>query len=204
VPEKRTRRSIRLPGYDYASSGAYFVTICAYQRKLLFADLALQAILNDEWKKLPERFPATALDAFVVMPNHVHFILWLNDPNRSVAAPLAGARGPQPDSTPQPRDEAGASPAPTLGNIVGAYKSLVAVRWLRLVQAERPTATAHVWQRNYYERIIRNDVELNRIREYIAYNPTAWQQDRENPDRVKDNRHLANWGWIEDTSSSEM
>lgn len=186
MPEPSPRRSIRLPGYDYASAGAYFVTICAYQRKLLFEDAFLAAILEEEWRSLPGRFIGIRPDAFVVMPNHVHFIVWLGDPGKeTVAAPLAGA-------------SAGASPAPTLGDVVGAYKSLVAVRWLRWVRANRPDLNARIWQQNYYERIIRNEDELNRIREYIAYNPIAWRRDHENPDRVPAALHDDDWSWLED------
>ena len=82
----RARRSIRVPGYDYTTPGAYFVTICEYQRKVLFEEAVLANILRDDWLGLPTHFASIRLDAFVIMPNHVHFIVWLG----SVGVPLAG------------------------------------------------------------------------------------------------------------------
>jgi putative transposase len=197
VPDKRQRRTIRLPGYDYTSRGAYFVTICANKRQL-FEDAVLADVLEREWQDLPKRFSSVELDAFVVMPNHVHFIVWLGgSPHEGVAAPFAGASTPQLQGSPQQSIKAGASPAPTLGDVVGAYKSLTAVRWLRWTRENRPSESARIWQRNYYERIVRDEAELNRIREYIAYNPTAWQFDHENPARAGDNRHEELWAWLE-------
>ncbi len=147
--DERNRRSLRLPGYDYTAAGACFVTICAFKRQLLFEDEYLASLLVQEWNELPKRFPTEELDAFVVMPNHVHFVLIMND----VAAGLA------------PAHEAPTKEATTVGAVVGAYKSLVAVKWLRWLKTNRPYADGRIWQRNYYERIVRNEGELNRIRE---------------------------------------
>ena len=83
------KNSLRLRNFDYTSGGAYFVTMCTYDRSPLFADVALTEIVRHEWQTLPERFPSVRLDEFVVMPNHLHFVIWL------VGAPLAGARGVQ-------------------------------------------------------------------------------------------------------------
>ena len=96
------RRSIRLPGYNYSSSGAYFVTTCAWQRRLLFEQPELQSIIMQEWEDLPYRFPTVSLDAFVVMPNHVHLIVWLDAGNSNVGAPLAGASGIGTRASPAP------------------------------------------------------------------------------------------------------
>ena len=177
------RRSIRLKGYDYASTGAYFVTVCAQARKPLFEDPALKEILKRTWYSQQERFPKVSLDAFVVMPNHVHLIVWLN----AVGAPFAGARSPRPG-------RAGASPAPTLGRVVGVFKSIVATTWRR---RNALYSSASVWQRNYYERIIRDEEELNRVREYIALNPLKWEFDRENPLRVASSQYEEQWDWLE-------
>lgn len=177
------RRSIRLKGYDYTSIGAYFVTVCAHARQPLFENPALNEIVRRTWRAQQERFPSISPDVSVVMPNHVHFIVWLN----AVGAPLAGARVSR-------LGRAGASPAPTLGDVVGAFKSIVATEWRRRTA---PYPSVRVWQRNYYERIIRDDEELNRVREYILLNPLKWEFDRENPLRVVDNHYEEEWGWLE-------
>jgi putative transposase len=92
--------------------------------------------------------------------------------------------------------------APTLGTIIGAYKSLVASRWLVWIKATRPEVSARIWQRNFYERVIRNDDELNRIREYIRLNPLRWIVDAENPDRRLDDAYEREWGWLEKPGSA--
>lgn len=177
-PEKYHRRSIRLPGYDYSRTGAYFVTFCTKQREsLLGRVIDAQMIMNAAgqalcqiWESLPERFPQVSLDAFVVMPNHVHGILIIDSSNELTgdAAECRGAACCAPFS----------SPAPTLGQIMRAFKSIAAIGVNRLLGRTGQT----VWQRNYYEHIIRDDASLNRIREYIATNPRRWDCDRENPD----------------------
>ncbi len=80
-PTKHHRRSIRLKGYDYQKAGAYFVTICTKNREDVFEDSVLNMIVNDVWKSLPLWFPTIGLDEFVVMPNHVHFIVWIGEPS---------------------------------------------------------------------------------------------------------------------------
>lgn len=189
VDERRRyrRRSIRLPGYDYTSPGPYFVTACSYQGQLLFKDAALREILRRTWYGLAERYPDVRLDSFVVMPNHIHFVVWLN----SVGAPLAGAH----DANDAAR--AGASPAPTLGQVVGTFKSMVAAQWLRWLKENAPHRSGRVWQRNYYERVVRDEDELARIREYVHLNPVPWQLDCENPRRLVDREYRRRWDWLE-------
>ena len=121
------------------------------------------------------------------MPNHIHFIVWLNP----VGAPLAGAHNAR------PMTRAGASPAPTLGEVVGAFKSIVATEWLKWLGQNAPHRSGRVWQRNYYERVIRNEGELASIREYIHLNPLKWELDRENPRRVASREYTRQWGWLE-------
>jgi hypothetical protein len=84
-----------------------------------------------------------------------------------------------------------------LGEVVGTFKSLVAHRWLAWVKANEPDRLARIWQRNFYEHVIRNDGELNRTREYIRLNPTKWALDSENPHRIADEVYDRDWGWIE-------
>jgi len=149
---KHQRRSIRLPSYDYSECGAYFATICAYERRCLFEDSMVKDALLWAWQSIPEHFDGVSLDEFVVMPNHIHGILWI-------------------------RWKGGACPAPTLGTIVGSFKSAAAKR----VNQTRGTQGKSVWQRNYFERVVRNEAELNAIRQYIMYNPVMWNEDCENP-----------------------
>jgi len=111
------------------------------------------------WDELPDRFSGLELDAFMVMPNHVHGVIVL------VGAGLA-----------LPNQEGAASGAPTLGDTARVFKSLSAVRVNRFLMRTGP-----LWQRNYYEHIIRNENSLNKVREYIINNPAQWEFDRENP-----------------------
>jgi len=149
---------------------------------MLFADPVLKQIVEETWYSQPKRFPSISLDALAVMPNHVHLIVWLN----AVGAPLAGALSPTP--------RAGTSPAPTLGQVVGAFKSIVATNWRR---RNATYGSARVWQRNYYERIIRDEDELNRARDYIVLNPLKWEFDRENPLCVENNEYQQQFDWLE-------
>ena len=155
-PERRDRHSLRLPHYDYGAAGGYFVTIVAANRLCLFTAPHPQSIVERAWLGIPRSFPHATLDAWVVMPNHLHGIVVLT--RRTSAAGFAGS----------------------LGAIVGNFKSITARRLNRI----RRTPEVPVWQRNYYERVIRNENELERIRAYIAANPLRWALDRENPERV--------------------
>jgi len=319
-PNRHHRRSIRLKGYDYSQAGAYFITICTQDRACLFGKVVNGEMrLNDagrmvlaEWNMLPERFPHVVLDAFVVMPNHVHGIVVITNPatddtattaptivgtglvpapnagtmgavpdagtmgavpdagtmgavpnaGTMGAAPNAGTMGAAPDAgtmgaapdagtmgavpnagtmgavpddgattrvaptaativgtdlVPVPDDgattrvaptaativgtglvpvpNAGATTrvaptvgdivAPTVGDIVGAFKSRVTVEYIRGVKTSGwPPFRGRLWQRNYYEHIIRNERALNAIRQYIIENPRRWQMDRENEART--------------------
>ncbi len=178
------RRSIRLRGYDYTQAGAYFVTIVTQDRAHLFGevvggDMRLNEygqMVREEWFRAAALRPYVQLfdDEFVVMPNHVHGIIWIvddNDDNDDVGATRRVA--PTPTATVIPRGPVSGS----IGAIVGQFKSAVA----RRINALRGTPGASVWQRNYYEHIIRNNEALNRIRQYIADNPIRWELDHENP-----------------------
>ena len=185
-PEKHHRRSIRLRGYDYTQPGAYFVTICTHDRICLFGrvvkeDMRLNEfgeIVRECWLMIPHHFPHTALDAFIIMPNHVHGIIWIVN---AASDDNVGATHASPLRLPSPRGPKRKS----IGAIVGSFKSVVTKR----INQKRGTPGLPVWQRNYYEHIVRNDESLNRIRQYIAENPLRWYLDHENPDRVVGN-HL--------------
>ncbi len=189
-PNKHHRRSIRLKGYDYHNAGAYFVTICTKNRKCVLEDQILNAIINDVWLILPLWFPTIELDEFVIMPNHIHFIVWIRD---AVGTSLAGVLvenmddgegegsqdggKPRPSKLPKPEK---LNTAPSLGDVVGAFKSLVFKIYFDWIEINDPSRHAKFWQSNYYEHIIRNERELNAIRRYIIDNPLNWDMDRDN------------------------
>jgi len=189
-PTKHHRRSIRLKGYDYHNAGAYFVTICTKNRECVLDDPIINAIIHDVWYALPKWFPTIELDQFVVMPNHTHFVVWNN-----VGTPLAGILDggeqdegkqdggkPHPYKLPQPQK---INPAPALGDIVGVFKSLVFKVYLDWIEVNDPSRRAKFWQANYYEHIVRNDRELNAIRQYIIDNPVNWKMDRDNLENLR-------------------
>jgi putative transposase len=230
-PDRHHRRSIRLKGYDYSSPGAYFVTICTRSRECVLDDPVVTGIITDVWHALPGWFPTVILDEFVVMPNHVHLIVWLQRDD-TVGAPLAvaldraapnvdvsdragaspaptetggGTGGVPTDLTEMGDDVVGATlavaqnvdrswvipdpktvnPTPTLGNVMGAFQSLVFTIYLDWIQVHDPARRAKFWQRNYYEHIIRNERELHAVRRYIRDNPAQWALDRDNPNNLR-------------------
>ena len=170
------RRSIRLRHYDYTKPGAYFVTICIQNQECLLGHIADgQIILSDMglmvesvWNELPQRYTGIDTDAFTIMPNHIHGIITI------VGAALALPPNPA------VHKKGAASGAPTLGDMIRVFKSISAIRVNHLL----PHYGQPLWQRNYYEHIIRNEEELNRIREYIQNNPLNWEMDEENPERT--------------------
>jgi REP-associated tyrosine transposase len=178
-PLKHHRRSIRLKGYDYTQPGAYFVTACTHQREALFGEVVEGKMqvnecgraTTDEWQALPRRFPHMCLDEFVVMPNHIHAIIEIVDDG--------GGRG---TTRRAPTIEQFGKPvAGSLPTIVRTFKSEVTKR----VNEIRQTSGAPVWQRNYYEHIVRNERELNAIRRYIRSNPLKWALDRDNLENTR-------------------
>lgn len=176
-PDIHHRRSIRLRDYNYSQKGAYFVTICTFDRGCYFGRFSkLRKIVNDEWNNIPERFQDVDLDEYVVMPNHFHGIIIRRD--NSCGYPLS--RYP---SIARQRGKSGhpQGDAPALGDIIGAFKSLCVNAWLREIKTENINARAKFWQNSYYEHVIRDEEEMNRIRQYIVDNPLQWELDRENP-----------------------
>jgi len=184
------RRSIRLEGYDYSRDGAYFVTICAQDRRCVFGDVVdgkmqlnpIGKIVHEQWVAIPEYFQTVELDAYIIMPNHIHGII-------IVGAPLAGAlvngalnngalvNGVEINKI----KRATARVAPTVGQIVGAYKSLCVHQVLKWIKCNSPDSKlGQLWQRNYWEHIIRHESELESIREYIRDNPARWNLDELN------------------------
>jgi putative transposase len=165
-PEKHHRRSIRLKGFDYSRSAVYFVTICVQDRECLFGTIppsGEHVILNDagkmisaQWLALSERFPSIILDEFIVMPNHFHGIICIS-----------------PDSVINP----------TLGKVIGAFKSITNNNYINGVKIQNwQPFNQRLWQRNYYEHILRDDSALQKIQQYIQNNSLTWAKDSLNPD----------------------
>ncbi len=162
-PKIHHRRSIRLKGYDYSQAGAYFITICCKDMKCIFGKIEnSEMILNefgqiafDEWIKLSERFANFEWDLFQIMPNHMHGILVLIE-------------------NPEPT---------TMGDIMGAYKSIVANECLKIWKSRWTGAgpvpiMGKLWHRNLYEHIIRNEYSYQNISNYITNNPKNWKDDK--------------------------
>ena len=189
-PARHHRRSIRLRGYDYAQAGAYFVTIVTRGRECLFGRVAdgqmrlndAGRIAQDEWLRSAVIRPRVTLDAFVVMPNHIHGIIVLSDDGRGTLqrAPTDGALtdGGPPDRSPTV-ERFGKPTSDSIPTIVRLFKSATTKR----INEVRATPGVPVWQRNYYEHIVRDCGSMNRIRRYIVDNPAQWVHDDENPDK---------------------
>jgi putative transposase len=191
-PGERHRRSIRLKGYDYSQPGAYFVTICTHNKVCVFGEIVdgqmrlntLGQMIQAEWLKIGERFPTMQMDEFVVMPNHFHAIINI------VGATLVVAPNDHPDLD---TTRAGTSPAPTpttttahtastVGDIVGAFESITTHAYILWVRAGIwPEFDQRLWQRNYYEHVIRDMPGWQRIQAYIRANPVTWESDRLKP-----------------------
>lgn len=191
-PEAHRRRSIRLKNYDYSRSGAYFVTVCTQKKECLFGEIVngemqlnnAGTMIGKWWNETAVKFSNIELDASVIMPNHFHAVVVIVGATLCGRPALCGhpvLQGQSPESG-QPHRV-----APTLGNIVDWFKTMTTNEYIRNVRQHNwPRFDAKVWQRNYYEHIVRNDDELNHIREYIANNPAKWAEDEENPGNVVD------------------
>ncbi len=175
-PEKHHRRSIRLKDYDYSRGGGYFLTLCTQNRQCIMGEVVNGKVVLNEigvmaesiWSDLPKHYPNIELDAFVVMPNHFHAVIKIHEVVGAIhELPLPGDN----KNTKTQRRRM------LIPRIMGYFKMNSAKRINNMRGALGPP----VWQRNYYEHIIRNEHELNDIREYIAQNPLKWELDGENP-----------------------
>ncbi len=177
----RPRRSVRLKGYDYSQAGAYFVTLCAHNRECLFGDVGARRAVPDsvpemilsnfgdivvaEWLKTATIHAGIELGEFVVMPNHFHGILILGEGTARRAPTI---------------EKFGQPVAGSIPTIIRSFKSAVT----KCINEIRNTPGAPVWQRNYYEHIIRNEADYTGIVEYIAHNPQQWAEDSLHPNAI--------------------
>ncbi|MDQ3654562.1 MAG: transposase [Chloroflexota bacterium] len=164
------RRSLRLRSYDYSQAGAYFITICVQHRICLLGTIEDEVIhlnaagqaIQSGWERLPSKFSPVSCDAMVVMPNHIHGILLLSHESQD------------PGSLDNPV---------TLGDAMQWFKTMTTNEYMQGVKNQGwAPFPGRLWQRNYYEHIIRNDNDLDRIRAYIDANPSRWATDAENPE----------------------
>ena len=195
-PDKHHRQSIRLKYFDYTRASAYFVTVCTHDRECIFEDIVLRRVAEAAWLNLPRHHPTVTLDEWALLPNHLHGIIVMGDdchgkgeafPQRPLDDAYHGANA---EARPDYQSLGNASPLRrqsvhlsrhSLGALVGNFKSVTA----RRINAFRKTLGAPVWQRNYYEHIIRDDADLNRVREYIINNPANCNTDENNPRNAK-------------------
>lgn len=174
-----SRRSIRLKNYDYSQHGVYVITLCIQNRLCLFGNIVNEMmILNEagkmieeEWYQLALRFCSIQLDEYIIMPNHFHGII-------IVGAPLVGARNNgQAQDLPLQN--------PQLSEIVSALKSITTHKYTHGVKSHRwKPFDGKLWQRNYYEHIIRDEEDFFRAKEYIRHNPQNWKHDKINPSKT--------------------
>ena len=192
--EKPNRRSLRLKNYDYGRAGAYFVTVCVRKRLCLFGEIVegqmnaspAGQMVAKAWDELRNHYAGIDVDSFILMPNHIHGIVVLN-PSSVGAAPCGR---PSSLTAPNPGQPRGVAPTKdkrlTLSDVVHRFKSWTTKLYSDGVkQRGWPAFPGQLWQRNYYEHVIRNDSDLQKVREYISTNPYTWDTDIENPARAR-------------------
>ncbi|WP_414553131.1 transposase [Anabaena sp. CCY 0017] len=168
-PQIHNRRSMRLKNYDYTQNGAYFITICTKNRQCIFGDIkkgemklnSLGTIAYNYWQEIPQHFSHIQLDVFVIMPNHIHGILWIDNTITRC----------------NEQRQYGNMVAGSIPCVIRSYKSAVTKK---INQICNQKGASSVWQRNFYEHISRNEESLESIRNYIINNPLEWKNDHEN------------------------
>ena len=178
-PQKHHRRSIRLKEYDYSQQGWYFITLCTKDRKRLFGKVVDSNIKLNEWGKIAEKeWLKTAeirkniiIDRYIIMPNHLHGIIGIVD---GEAGYSKGTMHRAPTVLAPPKEQFGKPTTNSIPTIIRSYKAVIT----KTINSRRNTPGSPVWQKNYYERVIRNEPEINRIRKYIIENPAKWQDDK--------------------------
>lgn len=180
---KYRRRSIRLKGYDYTNSGAYYITICTYNKKQLFGQIVdgkmclnlYGQIVEYKWNNIEKHFKNAHLDVFQIMPDHLHGIIML-DGRGNVGAKhskkIIDIKYVLLDKNASPLQRPCGTKPQSISAIIQNFSSIST----RKINQIRKTPGEKLWQRNYYERIIHNNQELNAIRGYIIYNPLNWNK----------------------------
>jgi len=185
--EVHHRRSIRLKDYDYSQPGGYFITICTQHKACLFGEIKdakmelniAGQIIKKWWLKIPNKFPAITIDEYIIMPNHIHGICMIFESNVGADPCVCPNKNDQSICL---EDEHSGSP---LHKIIQWFKTMTTNECIRSVKQNiLPQFHGRLWQRNYYEHIIRNEDDLNQIREYISGNPVKWETDKENPNKI--------------------
>lgn len=182
-PEKHHRKSIRIPGYDYSRPGAYYITVCTHRREHLFGDVVDGIMRLNEfgrhvqqcWDQIPNHFFHVRLDEFIIMPNHIHGVIWITDDYGRNGIVGANNYLPLPELHRSELFPMGHGTAKTVGSIIRGFKIGVTMR----LHSGRPATP--VWQRGYHEHVIRNDYSLHRIRRYIRNNPMKWHMNHPVP-----------------------
>ena len=184
-PDIHRRRSIRLKGYDYSQPGLYFITICTQNRSILLGDIENgKMILNDAgmmvhriWNEIPNDFHNIQLHEFVIMPNHIHGIIEITTVGAdSISAPSISAKN---DTGAEIGAEMDSAPTPAIPKIVQSFKRHTTIEYIKMVKQNIvPPFEKRIWQRNYYEHIIRNEKSYYQIAEYIRNNPMKWREDK--------------------------
>jgi len=206
-PDQHRRRSLRLKGFDYSRPGAYYLTVCVQNRDCLFGNCANGLVelnsagkmIQEVWEEIPKYYPGVGIDQFVVMPNHAHGIITLSADSKPIVSPsgTGQAQGPAPtdlDSSGTRLTHAdiqyvGAAPCGrpalkclSLSDVVHRFKTMTTKRYADSVKNSGWLSFAgRLWQRNYFEHVIRDFESMERIRKYIQDNPANWHLDSENP-----------------------
>ncbi len=185
----RDRKLPRLKDFDYANDGAYFITICTANRENIFGEIQNnKMVLNESgrvaekcWREIPDHFPNAKLDEFVVMPNHVHGLIWIENSNKIIKrVGNADLRSLQIPCSPQTQSQKIDRTKMAIPKIIHGFKSSVT----RIIRQQN-SATHSVWQKSFHDHVIRDDDELNRIRDYIWQNPKNWEKDENNFSAVR-------------------
>ena len=187
------RRAMRLRDYDYSQPGAYFVTICVQHRKCLFGTITdgkmrlneIGQIVLECWNHISQHFPSVELGESVIMPNHFHGIISWGLSETRYPQPIVEARSPRSSENEQSSypskntsTRRGEVPSPALSKIVAYFK----YQSTKHINQHHNTPGTRIWQRNYYDHIIRDDTDLQRLRQYVQDNPMKWALDQLHPD----------------------
>ncbi len=192
-PKIHHRKSIRLKNYDYSQAGLYFITICTQNRAHLFGEIvdSISAhdpiVLNDAgeminkiWHEIPNDFANTQLNEFVIMPNHIHGIIKITVAD-SISAPIPTTDSKRAEMDPKRAEMDSAPTGMGIPTIIQSFKRHTTIEYIKMVKQNiLPSFDKKIWQRNYWEHIIHNENEYNRIAQYIIDNPKKWALDKLN------------------------